>query len=191
MKVILISGKQGSGKSTLGKALHTYLTKNKHNAFYMKFADPLYEMHAAIKEVAEEYGIPFEKKEGVLLQLLGTEWGRKVKGADVWVNACVHAVAEASMHHPGAVFIIDDCRFPNELTAFGPESISIRLHASEEARKVRADGWRNSTNHESETALDAAIFDYMLNTEILTKTLVAEKVIEYLEAKWGFSSLKT
>lgn len=186
MKVILISGKQGSGKSTLSTNLHRYLTERGKICFTMKFADPLYEMQAAIREVAEEYGIPFEKKEGALLQLLGTEWGRKIKGENVWADACVTAVANASMNNPGAFFIIDDCRFPNELAAF-PHALKLRLEASEDSRMGRADSWRMNTQHESEIALDHAVnqFDLLIKTDSWAKDATFAFALAEVNKKWG------
>lgn len=175
--IILISGKMGSGKTTLAKELIQEM-----NGRHFKFADALYEMHDAIGEVAENYEIPFDQKEGTLLQLLGTEWGRKVKGQDVWVNALKHRVAMSLQVAPNMPIIIDDCRFPNELLAF-PSAIKIKLFATKEARKARADAWRENDTHESETALDNVIdsaFDLVIDTSLHSKQYALDVVVKYL-----------
>ncbi len=150
MKVILISGKMGSGKTTLANNLVAALKAKGKTVEALKFAAPLYAMHDAVGHVAKQYGIPFDKKEGTLLQLLGTEWGRNLKGQDVWVNAVKHQIAQEW----GLDYVlIDDARFENEFDAF-PEAFSIRLEANEENRKARAEGWRPNSTHASETSLD-------------------------------------
>jgi uridine kinase len=178
--IILISGRQGSGKTTLAKGLCKAL-----NASHIKFADPLYEMHEAIKNVAQRYDIPFNEKEGTLLQLLGTEWGRKVKGDDVWVNACKSKVAERLSWSKDSVVVIDDARFENELKAF-PEAFTIRLYANEEERKGRADGWRDNTQHASETGLDNVqdeefnlVVDTTFHDKGFTLAIALQKIDEY------------
>lgn len=174
--IILISGKQGSGKTTLAKGLCKAL-----NASHIKFADPLYEMHEAIRNVAQRYNIPFSEKEGTLLQLLGTEWGRKIKGDNVWVEACKTRVSLAQWSKD-SVIVIDDARFENELLAF-PEAFTIRLYAAEEERKGRADGWRDNTAHASETGLDNVPdedFDLVIDTTFANKDMTLEITMKYV-----------
>ena len=177
-KVILISGKQGSGKTTTSNTLIKALGESGLTPINLKFADVLYRMHDAALAVAAEYGIPVLKKEGAMLQWLGTEWGRNTKGENVWVNAVRHRVTsniDASSGSDHLVFIIDDCRFVNEFKGFDDleengivDVIRIRLEASEEERKTRADSWRAATDHPSETGLDeyaaAGLFDMYFET---------------------------
>ncbi len=160
--MILIAGKQGSGKTTLALKLKFAL-----HAFHLKFADPLYEMHEAIRPVAEKYGIPFGSKEGVLLQLLGTEWGRRCKGDDVWANACKNHITSLNKTNPKATIIVDDCRFENELNKF-PLAFKVRLIAPGSIRSARAESWRDNELHQSETGLDHVTddkFDLVVHTD--------------------------
>jgi predicted AAA+ superfamily ATPase len=62
--IILISGQQGSGKSSLARAIVVHINENRGDllAIHLKFATPLYEMQEALREVAQKYSIPFEKK---------------------------------------------------------------------------------------------------------------------------------
>lgn len=112
------------------------------------------------------------KKDGPLLQFLGTEWGRKTYGDAVWVNALRGRVEIEKLKRNNdaarLITIISDCRFENEFDAF-PEALRIRLVCSEAERKLRAEMWRENTQHPSETGLDLYAahgkFDLMFNTE--------------------------
>jgi len=88
IKTVLISGKMGSGKTTIGNALMEKYHKSKgfscENPF---FASTIYEMHDQCLRVLKERGIRRDiKKDGRLLQLLGTEWGRETIDDNVWVD---------------------------------------------------------------------------------------------------------
>jgi len=152
-KILIISAKQGGGKTTLADAIRSRAKDNGFSAVkVVKFASPLYVMHEFILNKMEGWtGKPRKPKDGPLLQLLGTDWGRKTHGANVWVNILRDAM-EADTYSK-VLYIIDDCRFENEFDAF-PEALKVRLEASEEARKARCPEWRPNTNHPSETGLD-------------------------------------
>lgn len=155
MVIIALSGKQGSGKSTIATGLGYPV---------MKYAGPLYEMHDACVGVMAKYGVKLMAKQGRLLQLLGTEWGRQVLGEDVWVRVMDGQLAKASAL---PVVVIDDVRFPNELEFLKSRgALCVRLEADEDRRAVRAEKWRDDTGHPSETALDAysSEFDIILDT---------------------------
>lgn len=152
-RVVLISGKQGSGKTTLSRNLTLLLTENGFDPVNIKFADVLYELHDGIWQTMGKYGRKLNaKKDGPLLQLLGTEWGRNTLSENIWVEIAQYRAAEA-LKNPRAIVIIDDCRFPNELAAF-PEAFKVRLEATADIRKERCEAWRDNENHPSETALD-------------------------------------
>jgi hypothetical protein len=160
MQIVLISGKQGSGKSTLQNLLVTTWQKEVKGsrAINLNFADILYEMHDKVLSVLHKYWPPRDIiKDGPLLQLLGTQWGRDTIDKNIWV-ICLHEkirqLAEQNSHYKNLLFIIGDCRFPNEFEAF-PEALRVRLRASEETRKARVSMWRENTNHPSEIALDS------------------------------------
>jgi energy-coupling factor transporter ATP-binding protein EcfA2 len=179
--IFLISGKQGSGKSTLTNNLIGRLKATSFEPMSIKFADPLYEMHRRVLNVMAEYGIAVPVKDGKLLQLLGTEWGRAVHGDNVWVNLAKKRI-ETFMDGPSRerrVAIIDDCRFKNELFGF-PEAFKIRLLCDRDARKARADAWRDSETHQSEVDLDEVDqrhWDLVIDTAQNSATEVAELVL--------------
>lgn len=176
--IVLISGCQGSGKTTTSTRLIEELNSRGVTTYSIKFAEIIYKMHDAVIAVGIEYGIPMLKKESTMLQWLGTEFGRNTKGEDVWINAVRHKILSkiTSDFIPArCCFVIDDCRFVNEFHGFDQieemglvSVLRVRLEASEEERKARADSWRTNTAHVSETGLDeysaAGLFDKYYNT---------------------------
>lgn len=165
--VILISGKQGSGKTTLADSLCSHLHLDSYFGLKRtRFAKVLYKMHDAVREIGREYGIPFPDKIGPLLQYMGTELVRNTYGENAWVDCVKKELSDLDCTN---FIIIDDCRFPNEVKAFDNNPlykvIKVRLEASREARKGRADGWRDNDTHASETGLDDySEWDVIVNT---------------------------
>ncbi len=180
MTVIILSGKQGSGKSSIQKELVSRLTgefRPSNLAYVVNFADILYEMHDQVLSILHKYIPPRPiKKDGYLLQLLGTEWGRNTIESNIWVNCLKSKMRIMSLtmkEYENIYFIIGDCRFENEFDAF-PDTdfqnvLKVRLVCSEDVRKSRCSMWRENTHHISETALDnyysANKFDLVLDTE--------------------------
>lgn len=148
---ILLTGKQGSGKTTLLGKLGKYIGPT---AVHEKFAGTLYACSTAVLQVLDRCGIrPTREQEKTLLQLLGTEWGRRQLGEDVWVRALIGRVQDYPVSK--TFVLIDDARFENEFWAFQKEhTYTIRCLASEDTRRSRCDGWRENTSHPSETGLD-------------------------------------
>lgn len=189
MDIILISGKQGSGKSTLSDAIH-YNLWNAEPFFQLtgcphrlRFAQPLYEMHDACREVAKKYNIPFpEPKDGELLQMLGTEWGRRLRGENVWVQAMLTKIRSLPKD---AQVVIDDCRFENEFDAFHmvPGCIRVRLECARAIRKGRASYWRENDQHLSEVGLDhyaaSGRFDLYFDTEKTSTDEIMSAIVEF------------
>lgn len=170
--LVVLSGPQGAGKTTLLEELKRLHGKLKYDYFQSyKFADTLYELHDYILNRMQVLtGKPRVAKDGVLLQLLGTEWGRKQFGPNIWVHLLMarYHQYEGLMKNSRALVVIDDCRFENEFDALQKEGLMVRLRAPESLRKARADAWRDNTKHPSETGLDAyevaGCFDLYLDT---------------------------
>lgn len=110
-----IMGPAGHGKSTLAQIIAGYGGRR-----VMGFAEPLKGMLASLGLTGEDlYGEDKETPHPILcgrtpreaMQTLGTEWGRDLIGADLWVNAWRYKV-EGS----GIVRVVaDDVRFANEV----------------------------------------------------------------------------
>jgi hypothetical protein len=145
----------------------------------------------------------------LLMQLLGTECGRNIIHPNVWVNSLFadYKPKEAPYKHLGDLledkhhgllnspnWIITDMRFPNELQAVKDRGgITIRVNRpdiydsgikmyhhskgvstmTEEYKKAK----RNE--HPSETALDTAKFDYVIDNNSTIEDLI-EKVRKIL-----------
>lgn len=187
-KVILISGKQGAGKTTLANMLQKNLMNYTSTKVEMlAFADTLYRMHDFCLGVLSDSGFDRGlKKDGELLQWLGTEWGRKID-KDIWVKI-VQTRINRIMSNTWAennIFIISDCRFENEIDNF-PDALKIRLTASEAVRKPRCSYWRENSNHPSEVGLDAyesqEKFDLVYDTGKESTATIAVDVIATLRS---------
>ena len=139
-----------------------------------------------------------------LLQLLGTECGRQIIHPNIWVNALMSeykpsqlliskirrkgfGISPQKLEESLPKWIITDIRFPNELKAVKDRGgISIRVNRSFK-HKVESVGGRFSlghdvtplNEHESETSLDSAIFDYVIQNNGTIEELV-QKVKEVL-----------
>lgn len=184
--IVLISGKQGSGKTTTADKLSALLKAQGFEILRTRFAEPLYKMHDKVREVLKSYGYDngyeYDVKDGPLLQLLGTEWGRALD-ENIWVKLCKLGAesfvesAKSAEYYP--VVIIDDCRFKNEFDAF-PEALRVRLECSEDTRKGRAEMWRDRTTHPSEVDLDDWVikFDMVFNTGVQSQDSVVEMICE-------------
>lgn len=141
----------------------------------------------------------------LLLQLLGTECGRKIIHPNIWVNALMVDYKTISSTNKYPNWIITDVRFSNELQAVKDrKGITIRVNrfpetiivcrSPNDCKEVPFDqDNRNhvelykaeTSNHESETALDNADFDYTIDNNksinhlvsIVREIMIEEKLI--------------
>lgn len=195
MIVVMISGKQGSGKTSLSKAILPALMQQGLAAVALKFADPLYLMHDAVYGVLAQFGIPKPAtKDGDLLQLLGTEWGKSKFGEAVWANLLKNRVSilqeqieKATPDYPyERVYVVDDLRFPIEFDAY-PEAIKIRLECDRDLRKARAEYWREKEFHRSEVELDSYsagnAFDLVIDTGVHNAEATLQMTAAFIKRK--------
>ena len=113
-----------------------------------------------------------------LLQLLGTDAGRDIIHPNIWVNSLMSGYKRTSFLLDNGVkargvkypnWIVTDMRFPNELAAIKAKGgITIRIERP--GMESHCGG-----QHPSETALDSAEFDIVINNDGTLEDLI-EKV---------------
>ena len=134
------------------------------------------------QKIVDMYGVSYNSNVLVpttirqLLQEFGTEVGRQIHN-DVWVNALMvdYDKYTSISEFTNKSWIITDLRFPNELEAIKKRNgITIRL-----TRGIYSNDSININAHPSETALDNAEFDYVIDNHGSIEELI-EKVKEIL-----------
>lgn len=123
--IIGFTGKAGAGKSTAARIL------KEHAGFeVVPFAAPLKAMCRAFGLSAMEMTVHKEiplaclngKSARQFMQLLGTEFGRKLIGPDMWVEAWRAGLLEVLADQCGELrVVVDDVRFENEAAAIRAE----------------------------------------------------------------------
>ena len=146
---IAISGKQGSGKTTLANEF-----LNKYFFTKCSFANKVKEIAVDLfnLSVDEAYG---ENKDRVMLQQIGKNM-RDIDN-DVWINYLIRRIKniEQDANRKHQHIIIDDVRYKNEFDALKKAGfIMIRIECPEEERKRRLGDCFNNPEHQSETDLD-------------------------------------
>lgn len=170
--IILLSGKQGSGKTTLMNMLSYTLsntlgmktmTTHVANGVY-KVADTIYD--ALLRPQNER------AKDRKLLQTIA-EYYKTKYGEQLWIDQILKDVIRFFEVEGNNYVCIDGIRFPYEIEAVrnigsskGYRVIVINLTCSEEVRRSRCTAYGNDI-HISEIALDDyKEFDAVYNTEI-------------------------
>ena len=147
MRVIGISGKAESGKTTFAMMLKEELEAVDKKVLLINYADFL-------KFIAKQYyNWNGEKDEygRKLLQRLGTDQGRELVGENFWVDMVINTTIMASKDFD--IAIVADCRFPNEFNRWrerGNDMFKIRMERPQHISKLT----KEQQNHPSETALD-------------------------------------
>lgn len=151
-RIVGVSGYAKSGKSTVAEFLIA-----EHGFKRFKFADILKDMLRAVgltdahiegdlKEVPTDALCGKTPRQA--MQSLGTEWGRKCMGDDLWVNLWEQRVMEYLAGSADALVVVDDVRFPNELQRV------LRLGGV--VLRIERPGIAPTNSHPSETAIDDA-----------------------------------
>lgn len=153
-KVVLVSGKAGSGKTSLCHQLCLLLDIQKNRTtnsrcLFINFADPL-------KLIAKEW-FNWSGHKNVtgrnILQTVGQ--GMREVNQYTWVNL-IYGIAK--MRDP-EILVIGDCRYKNELaffiTKFGKENcVTVNLTTSRPSKLTK-----KQLDHQSEHDLDDYAFD--------------------------------
>jgi hypothetical protein len=169
---IAFVGRMGSGKTTAAtEAAKLYDGK------VVKIAEPLYNAAIAVYAIL---GMNWEK-DGRLLQLLGTEWGRNIH-EDFWVDKFRVKWLSSTEH-----LFCDDLRFPNEeyilreLMGFKIIRIDRRYHTFTDEQLDTIALGRDLT-HPSEMQTDSLRHDLIVRNDRSESEFKMEVVraIEYL-----------
>jgi hypothetical protein len=154
--IIGLSGYAQSGKDSTAELLCL-----KYGYKRLAFADPMRQALMVINprldsitrvsDLVEDYGWDVAKKNPEvrrLLQVLGTDFGRKMLGDDVWINIALSGIKSEDK------IVVSDVRFPNEAEAI---------------KKLSGTVWRiNRHNHSavnshtSERAMDNYMFNFVI-----------------------------
>lgn len=113
-KLIALSASMGSGKTTALEIIRKLVTSSSDDVFFRKirFSAALYKLQFTVYDAL---GIPHDNtlKDGKLLQVLGTDWGRNYD-ENIWVNQFEREFKGVDFVPNNVVFVCDDCRFDNE-----------------------------------------------------------------------------
>jgi hypothetical protein len=151
-RIVGVSGYAQSGKSTVAEFLI-----DEHGFKRFKFADILKDMLRAVglteaQIEGDQKEVPVDalcgKTPRQAMQSLGTEWGRKVMGDDLWVNLWADRVTQYLAGSADARVVVDDVRFPNELHRV--------LFMRGTVLRIERPGVGATNGHVSETAIDNA-----------------------------------
>jgi hypothetical protein len=154
-KIILISGKAEHGKTVTAKIIEEHLENNGKRVLIIPFANYL-------KFICEKYFDWNGKKDAEgrhILQYVGTDIVRN-RCPDFWVKTVVDFVKVFSEEFD--FFIVDDCRFINEVECFsGMDYLTIRVARFDFENSLS----KEQRRHRSEMELDDFQFDRYVGCE--------------------------
>ena len=145
-KIIAVCGSPESGKTTFGEMLKKSFEEKAQRVLMINYAD-------AVKHIARQYYNWNGEKDQYgrsLLQKIGTEMGRNMIDEDIWV--IIVELFINLMKDDFDVFIIGDCRFPNEIEYWEDKNnyYSIRIARENHSSQLTDE----QKQHASETSLD-------------------------------------
>lgn len=131
------------GPMRAGKDTCAEMCINRYGGEIIKFAQPLYDIQ---NYIYERTYLPKGKKDRLLLQWLGTEWGRTID-SDLWVNILMKDLKNKS----GNLYVTD-CRFKNEIKVLRENG--FKLYRVERPTEERIKAGASLMTHASERDLD-------------------------------------
>lgn len=164
---IAISGKSRAGKDTIAGGLFDIFSIIRESVELVSFAKPLYDcMYGVQKGLGQEL-----KKDPRLLQFLG-EGLRQLYDRDIFVNSAVKTISQIT---PNTHVVVTDLRYKNEYNMLKSMGfVTIRVNRKD--RPIDRD-----PTHISETDLDDATFDYVIDNDGTIQYL-CDKVVEIVSS---------
>ena len=175
MKVVIVSGKSGSGKDTFAKLMKADLESQGKKVMVIHYGD-------LVKYFAHEY-FGYEQKNRLgrsVLQTVGTDIVR-AQDSDYWAECVARFIAAVSDYFDYC--FIPDARFPNEIKItkkYNKDCITVRIHRlnADGTNYVNPEMTEAQLNHESENSLNSFWFDYVIyNSAGLDKLLRDGRII--------------
>lgn len=158
--IIGLCGAAGAGKNTVADIL-----VEDYGFQAISFAEPIY------RAVSEITGLPVEhlqdrryKEKPIgwlgsspreLLQTLGTDWGRKMIHANLWIVVALNKIGE--IKEEGGDVVVTDVRFDNEATAL--------TLAGADIWQVNRPGIVDVAEHESENGISPELIDVVIKND--------------------------
>lgn len=152
--IIGISGKMGSGKSTISSLLKEGFGINGAKVEIMSLAGPIYKAQDLLYK---EYGLELEgDKDRDLLIAVGL-WGRN-RSEDFWLDQ----LAKDMIQSDADVIICDDVRFKNEADFFSRNGFLFRIDGEQRGDNVDP----NKSESVTECALDEYDFEHRVSNTL-------------------------
>lgn len=177
MKIILISGKAESGKTTCGKYIKEQLENQGKKVLTTRFARYL-KMY--IQDVYGWDGITKDEFYRTKLQQLGTDIIKEKLNLKAFHAKRLAEDMEIYKELGVDVVIIDDCRFRDEIhtikAMFPDDCIAIRVNRYD----FKSSLTEEQLKHRSECDLDKFKFDYTLHTRKTDVTQLYDEADKFL-----------
>lgn len=174
-KLIVFTGKAGSGKSTVTKHLRIKLDQK---SIIISFADPIRNIFYALGLTEQHLKgdlkeVPCDLLSGVTpryaMQTIGTNWARNIIHQDFWINIWKSRVQGYLNEY---IIITDDCRFLNE-EKIVKEMGGIIFRLVRDIRDIE------TANHESEKEITFIKEDHIIDNNRSVDDVVDE-IMKYL-----------
>ncbi len=154
--IIGLSGYAQSGKDSTAELLclnygYTRLAFADPMRQALMIINPKLDSITRVSDMVEDYGWDIAKRNPEvrrLLQVLGTDFGRKMLGDDVWINIALSGIKSEDK------IVISDVRYPNEAQAIKNLSGSLW--------RINRHNHSAVNGHTSEHAMDNYMFNHVI-----------------------------
>jgi hypothetical protein len=154
--VVGITGTAGSGKTTAARIMC-----DRYDFSRVRIAEPIKRMARALGLTHDQVDGPLKdipldelcgKTPRYVMQTLGTEWGRRMVGEDIWVRVAEKEIRRLMSN--GVSVVVDDVRFPDEA--------SMIKNLGGAVVRIENPVVTQSTAHESERHIFNIEVDYVI-----------------------------